>query len=484
MATATVRKPRAKKIAKPEVAIDPQAFQKFLSAVTPDAKRGIIEDLTNLHIEVIPTGMLGLDIATGVGGFPVGRIVELYGMESCGKSTLVYHLTAQAQKLGFLPVMIESEGSIDRRYMRNIGIDLSSLAVFSPNNMEAALDFVEVAAKTAKEQGMKALVMLDSVAALAPEVMMEASAEQRTRAQAASLWSQQMPKVMTTLRRNDATLILINQMRASMDIYSPPSTPGGKAIKFAASLRVMMRSKKIKPTDKDSLDGILGQQIFFTIDKNKVSSPGRKGLALLPPGGKPVDPVQDVFERSVERGVIEENVVFSDGELADRKGYFTIILDDALEAAVAADIKRADKANAELPGTKKSGPYLTTEHPISTFRASQMLEVLAMAPNLVDALRKKVMQTLVDEQEYEEDPFAARLAERVREFDADSEDGLNAEAIDAAREANKETEAADAAAFASAASKAAEEAAAEDEGTAAEDDETDEDENDMSEFDR
>ena len=406
------------------VASDGADFGKIRALLESGTKKGVIEDLTNFDVEAIPTGMLGLDIATGVGGFPVGRIVELYGMESCGKSTVLYHLIAEAQKQDFVPIMIETEGSVDRRYLRRIGVDLNNLVVMSPDSMESAIDFIILATETTHEQGKRALLMLDSVAALAPEVMMEDSAEKKYRATQASVWSQQMPKIIATLRKTSGTLIMVNQMRDGMDLYSPPSTPGGKAIKFAASMRVLMRRKIDKDKDADA-GGIFGQEIAFVIEKNKMASPYRKGLAYLP-AGRRVDLTQDVLARAVERGVIEKDVKFENGEFISKKGWFTLNPDDAMEKAIAKDIARAEKANAELPGGK-AGAYLTTEGPISVFYEKTMFEMLDMAPNLVAALKARILATLAEEAEYidDEDPFDARLREAIREFDAEAEDGLS-----------------------------------------------------------
>lgn len=408
---------------------DASSFASFTTEIQKGVGRGIIEDIHNRDIEVIPTGMLGLDLATGVGGFPVGRIIELYGMESSGKSTVVYHFAANAQKLGYYPVMIETEGSLDRRYMRRIGMDTSPdrLTIMSPDNMEAAIDYIMLVARQGESFGIKPVILLDSVAALAPEVMMEDSAEKKYRATQAGVWSQQMPKLMHIMRRTNATLVMVNQMRDGMDIYSPPSTPGGRAIKFAASLRVLMR-RKVDKAGKDEITGALGQEISFIVEKNKVSSPFRKGFAYLP-AGKRVDLVQDVLSRGIERLVIMKDQKFEDGVLIKKVGYFTLMPTEEMERAIKKDIARAEKEGVTLPGTAE-GPYLVEGKPVSVYRESKMLDVLDFAPNLVKAIQEEIINTLEVEAEMmdaDDDPFARAILEAAAQFDADAEDGVTSE---------------------------------------------------------
>lgn len=433
MATATKAR-KASKVTKVEANPDRTAFTSVVNSLSSNVKKGVVEDLQNLHVDVIPTGMLGLDIATGVGGFPVGRIVELYGMESCGKSTVLYHLIAQAQRLNYLPIIIETEGSIDTRYMRRIGMKITpdDLMVFSPDTMESAINFIEESCNKAHEAGLRALLLLDSVASLAPEVVMDDSADKKFRAVAAAVWSQQMPKMTHLLRRTDSTLILVNQMREGMDLYNPPSTPGGKAIKFAASMRVLMRRKVDKDKDKGSLSGSFGQEIFFTIEKNKMSSPHRKGMCYLP-AGKGVDLAQDVMARGIERGLIEANVKYEDGELIKKNNWFTIVPDDQTGEAIVKDIARARAAGKALPGTK-AGIHLNPDEPFSMYYEKTVMEVLDMAPNLTAALKARILETLKAEANFvdEEDPFAARLRLAEKEFDIGAEDGLTNEEHEAA----------------------------------------------------
>jgi recombination protein RecA len=414
---------KTKKAASTKIEPTQDAFAKIRAELQASTQKGVVEDLTR-EIEAIPTGMLGLDIASGIGGLPVGRIIELYGMESCGKSTLLYHLTREAQRLDYIPIMIETEGSVDRTYLRRIGVDLDRLILFSPDTMESAIDFITTASEQAKSHGQRALIMLDSVAALAPEVVMESSADQKFQSPQAAAWAAQMPKLIAMLRRTSTTLVLVNQMRESRDLYKPPSTPGGKAIKFAASLRILMRRQVDKNTDKDDLGGAHGQRVFFTIEKNKCSGPFRKGFAYLP-AGRPVDEVDDVMSRAIERGVIEKDVKVVDDELAGVKGHFSINPDDDLTKAIRADIAAAEKAGRELPGTKE-GPYIVADAPFSVYRESKLLEVLDAAPNLVRALKQKVYDTLTVESSSWESAqtFDELLAESVDEFDANAGDGV------------------------------------------------------------
>lgn len=410
---------KAKAASKTKVVGSASAFSDIaqsLGAFAEKKNKGQIEDLVNRQFDVIPSGMLGLDIAMGVGGFPTGRIYELYGMESCGKSTLCYHIIREAQQAGKITVMVETEGAIDPSYMKRIGVDFEKVLIYTPDNLEAAIDFIEQVAKTAKEAGEEACIILDSVAALAPEVVMEDNAEKKFRAVSAGVWSQQMPKIINVLRSTGATLFMVNQMREGMDLYSPPSTPGGKAIKFAASGRVLMR-RKLDKAEKGDSGGVYGQDIFFVVEKNKFASPRREGNAYLP-ANKGVDLAQDVLERAIERGLIEEGVKFEDGELIKKGNWYTLNPSDTLIKAIEKDIQRADDAGADLPG-KGGSPYLSVDAPISWYHKKPILDTLDLAPNLVHALRDEIIATLKAESEYvdSDNPFEARLKAAIRERD-------------------------------------------------------------------
>lgn len=239
-----------------------------------------------------------------------------------------------------------------------------------------------------------------------------------------------MQRQALIVRRNTkTTLILVNQMRESMDLYAPPSTPGGKAIKFAASLRVLLR-RKVDKGDKDDLDGALGQEIQFIVEKNKVSNPYRRGFAYIR-RGRPVDPVDDVIARGIERGIIRADTKFEDGELVSKKQWFTILQTDAMVKAIKEDLAAAERDKIDLPSSGGK-PILSQDEPIVVYRKAELTKTLDFAPNLVEALREAILATLDDEAsglDSEMTPYDIALAARAKEFDEGAEDGLESSKI-------------------------------------------------------
>lgn len=388
-------------------------------------KGGTVED-AKAPLDVMPTGILGLDIATGVGGFPFGRMVEIYGQESAGKSTTVYHLIASAQRQGVFPFLIETEGSWDEVYTARIGVDSSKMVRFSPDSLEAAIDAITDSAELAKNMGVKALIVLDSVASIDPEVQMEASADRQFQSQRAAMWAAKMAKITRAVRASGCVLVLVNQMRDSRDLYKPPSTPGGRAIKYGASLRVLMRRKVVK-AEKDSLSGALGLDVEYTIEKNKVGAPFRRGYAFFP-SGLPVNRTLDVVDRAIERGLILSDQKLEDGEIIAKKNWFTLASSsEKVLQAIAEDLADAEAGGyaGQLPGTK-GRPYLASEGPISVYYKKELEDLLAHAPRLTEALREAIYETIRAERSSlsEVNPFEEMILAASDRFDAEAEDGL------------------------------------------------------------
>lgn len=223
----------------------------------------------NTDIDVIPTGCLSLDIALGIGGLPCGRIVEIYGPESSGKTTVALHCIAQAQKAGGIAAFVDAEHALDPVYAKKLGVDLDNLYVSQPDTGEQALDITDALVRS----GAVDLIVIDSVAALTPKAEIEGDMGETYVGLQARLMSQALRKLTGFINKSKTCVIFINQLREKVGIMfgNPETTPGGKALKFYASVRIDVRR-----TDslKDS-DGIMGNKTKAKIVKNKLAPPFR-----------------------------------------------------------------------------------------------------------------------------------------------------------------------------------------------------------------
>jgi len=226
-------------------------------------------DKANQKIEVIPTGALSVDIATGIGGVPRGRIIEIYGDESSGKTTLTLHIIAEAQKRGGVVAFIDAEHALDPSYANAIGVDTENLLVSQPDNGEAALEITE----TLIRSGGFDVIAIDSVAALTPRAEIEGEMGDAHMGLQARLMSQALRKLAGIVNKSKTTLIFINQTRQKIGIMfgNPKTTTGGNALKFYASLRIDIKKTSIlKEKERD-----VGSHIIAKIVKNKLAPPFR-----------------------------------------------------------------------------------------------------------------------------------------------------------------------------------------------------------------
>ncbi len=221
----------------------------------------------NTDIEVIPTGCLSLDLALGIGGIPRGRIVEIYGPESSGKTTVALHCIAQAQKAGGIAAFVDAEHALDPVYAKKLGVDLDNLYVSQPDTGEQALDITDSLVRS----GAVDLIVIDSVAALTPKAEIEGDMGDPHVGLQARLMSQALRKLTGIINRSHACVIFINQLREKVGIMfgNPETTPGGKALKFYASIRIDVRKADAL---KDS-EGIMGNKTKAKIVKNKLAPP-------------------------------------------------------------------------------------------------------------------------------------------------------------------------------------------------------------------
>jgi len=227
-------------------------------------------DAPVVEVEVIPSGSLGLDLALGVGGYPRGRVIEVYGPESSGKTTLTLHAIAEAQKLGGIAAFIDAEHAFDRFYAENLGIDVDNLIISQPDNGEQALEIVDNLIRS----GAIDIVVIDSVAALTPKSEIEGEMGDSKMGLHARLMSQALRKLTGSISKTNCTVIFINQLREKIGVMfgNPETTTGGNALKFYASIRVdIRRSTQIKNTDGE----VMGNKTRVKIVKNKVAPPFR-----------------------------------------------------------------------------------------------------------------------------------------------------------------------------------------------------------------
>ncbi len=219
-------------------------------------------------IEVIPTGALAVDLALGVGGVPRGRVVEIFGPESSGKTTLILHVIANAQKNGGLAAFIDAEHALDPGYAKKLGVNLDDLLVSQPDSGEEALTICETLARS----NALDVIVIDSVAALVPKAELEGEMGMATMGMQARLMSQALRKLTALLAKSKTTCIFTNQLREKVGVMfgNPETTPGGKALKFYASVRIDIRRKE---TLKDAAGVATGNHVKVKIVKNKVAPP-------------------------------------------------------------------------------------------------------------------------------------------------------------------------------------------------------------------
>lgn len=226
-------------------------------------------DVRKVDVEAIPTGAISLDIALGIGGVPRGRVVEVYGPESSGKTTLSLHIVANAQKAGGVAAFVDAEHALDPEYAKRIGVNINDLLISQPDNGEQALDIVE----TLVRSNMVDVIVVDSVAALVPKAEIEGEMGDQHVGRQARLMSQALRKLTAIISRSNTTVIFINQIRMKIGVMfgNPETTSGGQALKFYSSVRLeVRRSAQIKRGED-----IVGNRTKVKVVKNKVAAPFR-----------------------------------------------------------------------------------------------------------------------------------------------------------------------------------------------------------------
>ncbi len=316
-----------------------------------------------VQVETIPTGSLGLDIALGVQGFPKGRVVEIYGPESSGKTTLAIHAIAEAQKKGGIAAFVDAEHAFDRFYAEKLGVDVDNLLIAQPDNGEQALEITENLIRS----GAIDIIVVDSVAALVPKAEIEGEMGDSKMGLQARLMSQALRKLTAIIGKAGTCCIFINQLREKIGVMfgNPETTTGGNALKFYASVRLDIRRSGAAIKDKEG--NVVANHVKVRVKKNKLAPPFREAEFDIT-YGKGISKVGEIVDLGVEHEIIKKSgswYAYSDAKIAQGREAAKRFMEDNPEVALEIEnkIKAAilDLGADEEPTKEESTPKVAVK---------------------------------------------------------------------------------------------------------------------------
>lgn len=319
-----------------------KALQATMDKIEKDYGKGTIMklgDQPKWDVEVIPSGSISLDHALGIGGYPRGRVVEIYGPESSGKTTLAIHAIAEAQKQGGIAAIIDAEHAFDRTYAKNLGVNVDTLLISQPDNGEQALEIADNLIRS----GAIDIIVIDSVAALTPKAEIEGEMGDSKMGLQARLMSQAMRKLTANISKTNTCCIFINQLREKLGVLfgNPETTTGGNALKFYASVRVDVR----RTTQLKDGDEALGNRVKVKIVKNKMAPPFKKAEFDIV-FGEGISKIGEVLDLATDMDIVKKSgswFSYGDSKLAQGRDACKQLLADNTELCDEIEAKVREK---------------------------------------------------------------------------------------------------------------------------------------------
>ena len=345
-----------------------------------------------LNVEAISTGSLALDMATGIGGLPKGRIVEIYGPESSGKTTLALHVVAEAQKAGGDAAFVDAEHALDPVYAAKLGVDVDSLLVSQPDNGEQALEIVEALARS----GALDVIVVDSVAALVPRAEIDGEMGDSHVGLQARLMSQALRKLTGVISKSNTIIIFINQLREKVGVVygNPEVTTGGRALKFYSSVRLEIRKIEVLKSGTEQI----GTRTRAKVVKNKIAPPFREAEFDVM-YGRGISRTGELIDLAVKLDVIQKSGAwfsYNQTRLGQGRDNVKIFLENPENAAIASEIEAAVKANAGRLYNKNAPAQATPARPMEVLPVQTPPSASAPAPAPAAAAQKSKPKAAID----------------------------------------------------------------------------------------